>query len=428
MLENNCLTFLHLSDIHFSHKGPNHSLDEDLRNELTRDIKTLIEEKSITGILISGDISFSGKKSEFEIARSWIEELVKMTKCGTDNVRIVPGNHDVNWEKDTRSRKNHIQAIRNKFYQSQNKNEDVFHDFLKEEDIKKSIFDPFTNYNEFAVAFDSITDDKTIKWEKNYKLNDNSTLKISGLNTTLLSTQEDNISDKLLLGLNQATINRQDGITHLIVCHHPPNWLLDEDGVSELFNSRASIQLFGHKHSQKIDRINECIRITAGAVQPYREESNWLPRYNLLTLRVVKENDIRYLVVNVYARIYDKDTTSFVPDFDKPNGNIIHSYKIKIESWNNMNSDKLPIKQEEDVEKQEDTRKDIIYNEHIYKFLNLPYSKFVRIASNLNLIRDDDNTFETYQLKIEIIKRIKENNLYTNLVNEINILCEVKNE
>ena len=58
------LAFIHLSDIHFNkYSGDPYDVDKDLRNEVLHDIanyckKAILE---INGILICGDIAFSGQ-------------------------------------------------------------------------------------------------------------------------------------------------------------------------------------------------------------------------------------------------------------------------------------------------------------------------------------------------------------------------------
>src|SRR6267142_1573710 len=93
------LLLAHISDIHFRKKAPNSDLyvpDDDLRRELINDIgglKTTLG--AFHGILITGDVAFSGDKDEYARARSWIRDLCKKTGCPEELVRTISGNHDV---------------------------------------------------------------------------------------------------------------------------------------------------------------------------------------------------------------------------------------------------------------------------------------------------------------------------------------------
>ncbi len=66
---NDCIIFMHLSDIHFS-KDSNGVLDLDveLRSKLENDAKKMKQRLgSIQGILITGDIAYSGQKEEYVV-------------------------------------------------------------------------------------------------------------------------------------------------------------------------------------------------------------------------------------------------------------------------------------------------------------------------------------------------------------------------
>src|SRR6266536_4738435 len=92
------LRLLHLSDIHF--KKLDFDIDHDLRNQLQRDVKELAEGKgSVQGVLITGDVAFSAKPEEYEIALDWLEKLCGQIHCPSSNVWTIPGNHDVDWRK-----------------------------------------------------------------------------------------------------------------------------------------------------------------------------------------------------------------------------------------------------------------------------------------------------------------------------------------
>jgi 3',5'-cyclic AMP phosphodiesterase CpdA len=91
------LVFLHLSDIHFSKRsGRAGDLDEDLRRELEADalgVRRTFDH--FTGILVSGDIAFSGQSAEYDTAKSWLNRLCAALGCPPEDVWVVPGNHDV---------------------------------------------------------------------------------------------------------------------------------------------------------------------------------------------------------------------------------------------------------------------------------------------------------------------------------------------
>ena len=118
-------------------------------------------------------------------------------------------------------------------------------------------------------------------------LNDGSTLHLRGLNSVLISgPDDDDKRNKLLLGAIQTEYGRSDGVEYLTLCHHPTDWLLDKDNVAEALLAYSRIQLFGHKHIQKVNKMDETLWLVAGAVHPELSKPNWWPRYNYLSIEV----------------------------------------------------------------------------------------------------------------------------------------------
>ncbi|WP_114208721.1 metallophosphoesterase family protein [Acidisarcina polymorpha] len=93
------ISFLHLSDIHFTKGTSNVSsfdIDRIVRNELVRDAANLLPAvQPLTGIIVSGDIAFAGKPDEFKTGIDWLAELSAKLNCDPSLVWCVPGNHDV---------------------------------------------------------------------------------------------------------------------------------------------------------------------------------------------------------------------------------------------------------------------------------------------------------------------------------------------
>ncbi len=72
------VSFIHLSDIHFVKSSNNPAdIDKDLRDAIITDL-TLNAKKAlenVAGILVTGDVAFSGISSEYEIAKSYLNEI-----------------------------------------------------------------------------------------------------------------------------------------------------------------------------------------------------------------------------------------------------------------------------------------------------------------------------------------------------------------
>ena len=94
------MKFMHISDLHIS--------DEMHRNsgttqsvELLRDVQRIAEAESPNYVLLTGDITDSGKEQSFVNAKEWLFSTVSVggeerigLKLSPDKVFFVPGNHD----------------------------------------------------------------------------------------------------------------------------------------------------------------------------------------------------------------------------------------------------------------------------------------------------------------------------------------------
>lgn len=307
---------VHLSDIHFGKPGHHGQFDLDLplRNEVERDLAELHAAHGVMrGVVVSGDIAFSGKAEQYTTAQQWLGKVTSIVGCAPESVWVVPGNHDVDRDviKTSEALKDFHALVRKKGQTEIN------------EQLRKKAQDPImgpallkamANYNDFAAKFGcEIAPDK-LCWQHDIALNDGSTLRLVGLTSTWLSDENDSTGDnKLAIGEAQLNLPRLTDVEYLTVCHHPPSWLLDHDAVQTKLRALARVQLFGHKHRQEVYRIDDSLHVTAGAVHPERQEAAWMPRYNLLTFEATEAPD-RKLRVEVYARVWNDAGHRFVAD------------------------------------------------------------------------------------------------------------------
>jgi hypothetical protein len=421
------LVFLQLSDIHFRKdvSGKTYDLDNDLRNMLELDTKEIVKRiGGISGVIISGDIAFAGQKDEYITALEWLEKLCDSTGCSRDNVWCVPGNHDVDRLIVSRSifLDNAHKALRPQ--NSADVDELIGH-YMQDEQAN-DLYRPIEKYNQlFAEKFRCNIDSKKPYWEQDFLLNDGSTLRIRGNNSTLVSDSNDNdAANKLIIGSYQATPTKQSGVEYIVVCHHPPSWLIDQDQVEEIWNARARIQLFGHKHKQKITSVNErSIILIAGAMHPDRREPNWLPCYNFLEICVENRDNKRYLKVVVYPRIWSSSEMQFQADYSSQ-GSDSRTYNIELEPWEMETPTKTENNSDENIGQTDMAKDDLEDNSKkvnsnvsqvmdparmlTYQYLSLPHHKRVLIAQKLGLIEDNDEGLRDGELFALYFQRARE--------------------
>lgn len=302
------MLLLHISDIHF--RAPECTQENDpnraYRTRMIQDAKARARALGgVDAILVGGDIAFRGAQSEYEAASMWLEQLAHESRCPLERIFVVPGNHDVDRTRISSSRqiRNIHKAIKDaqplyRYRELQAQ--------LAEAATGRALFEPIAAYNEFAARFNCQVFHERLAWKQDLDLAPGMTLRIHGLTSTLLSgaVTEDGQDDKQLsLYLSPwqtALLDPDPNIVNLVMAHHPPDWLLDQDDVEDAVHGRAAIHLWGHKHRQRINKDDQYIRLAAGAVNPDAGEPGWHPAYNLIELSVQGSGPARTLHVTAH--------------------------------------------------------------------------------------------------------------------------------
>ncbi len=411
------LVLVHLSDIHFTRSSGTsaHDLDADLRNELLRDVTAITKGLGgATGVLVTGDIAFSGNETEYERATAWLRELCGSIGCAAESVWVVPGNHDVDRSlaSDLVTKMLH-DSVRTK---GEAEIDSQLSAFAGHAQSAAALLGPLAEYNRFAAYFQcSISAEKPF-WERDLILTCGTIIRLRGLCSVLVSNTHD-VRGNIVLGKAQATVPRIDGVEYLTLCHHPPDWLRDQDAVVTPLESRVRIQLFGHKHSQRVQAINNTLRVTAGAMHPERNEREWDPMYNVIE---VSRLDDHRLGVRLFQRRWHKADLRFVADQDSNTGKPHHDYV-----WQDC---PRPARKElrpgeaptvtaiagaashaavaKTTPKDSDAMPPPNHERRLtYRFLTLPFRHQIAIANSLNVLTDEDRALGDEALYRELFKR-----------------------
>ncbi len=339
----------------------------------------------------------------------------------------MPGNHDVDREIAKRTLTNLLHNdIRAKYGPEI---DTVLEKILSDEQSASTLLAPLKQYNIFAARFQcSVSADKPY-WERDLVLSCGTVFRLRGLCSTLVSNADDK-RDNMVLGTAQVSVPRKNGVEYLTLCHHPPDWLKDHDTVLNHLESKVRVQLFGHKHSQRVQKINGNLRITAGAMHPERRERNWEPIYNVLHIERVGDQRID---ARLYRRRWNKTDSCFVMDPDSDTGLSYSVYHwetfpmpVRIE---NLTDDASEIGQSEhastgDVPTKELTKESDAMppNNHkrrlTYRFLTLPFRHQIEVAQRLNLITESDRDLGNEALVLEFFKRAVDKGLLSELWRE----------
>ncbi|HUW39425.1 MAG TPA: metallophosphoesterase [Rectinemataceae bacterium] len=426
------IVLVHLSDIHFTRSSgvSIHDLDTNVRNELRIDAVNVAKDiGTVTGLLVTGDIAFSGSKAEYDHATEWLSDFCRAIGCPEENVWVVPGNHDVDRKLATRkvTRTLH-QSIREEDSDIDKELQEIFSDSQS----AAALLEPLTEYNTFVGRFGCSISAEKYYWERDLNLACGTVIRLRGLTSTLVSNADDKRGG-IVLGTAQASVARASDVFHVTLCHHPPDWFRDQDAVEDHLKSKVHIQLFGHKHSQRLDVINGNVRLVAGAMHPERGKREWNPTYNFLELSR-RNND--QIGLRVYQRNWSQQDTKFVAYRDPTNG-MDHreffwsGYPVAVQPEKQSGGAHDPrcakiaesaVSPVQTIEKDHDTMPPPNHKRRLtYRFLTLPFRHQIAVAQSLNVLTDEDRALSDEALFRELFKRAAESELLAKLWEETEI-------
>ena len=94
------MRILHLSDIHFGRNNEKYKVEGCFNNkvEILENLLLAVRDLKVkpNHIIMTGDIAWHGKKSEFEEAVNWFKRLIDAADLTSEDISFCPGNHDVN--------------------------------------------------------------------------------------------------------------------------------------------------------------------------------------------------------------------------------------------------------------------------------------------------------------------------------------------
>lgn len=422
------LSFIHLSDIHFRNfSGDPFDLDQDLRSELIYDISNHLKKQiaSIDGILVCGDIAFSGQEAEYKVATRFLEQICDLLRVEKSHIFCVPGNHDVD-QNITRSSSS-VKALQNELeYAKDNPEFDCYlSNIFRNTQDSNVLYSPIMCYNEkFAAQYGcSLAPNKPI-WKQEIDFEGNYKLCIVGINSTIISNHRDHgdggVEKPMRIGEIQIP-SRKENTIFLSLCHHPPEcWNDPERKLAQKINNRIAIQLYGHKHEQAIEYYENALLIKSGATHPSRFEEGWVPRYNWICLRIDKVNNCDVLFVQIYPRVLDKTSSKFDPDPSLQDGKEYIEYSIQLSTSMDQNN----ITSTEEMPESSVLSVSSWERSFIYDFMNLPFICRERILKKFSLEKPEDEGKKHTELLEEIIRRAKENRCESQLIEEVRIQKE----
>jgi 3',5'-cyclic AMP phosphodiesterase CpdA len=318
------ITWLHLSDLHFR-ADKLHRWNEDVvLHALLDDVAQRIKQDDLRPdfVVVTGDVAFSGKPAEYNLARTFFDDLLQTTSLGTDRLFLVPGNHDVDRKRigvtaellgPTLSTRDAINKVLD--------DAATRHTFMKRFEGYAAFVDDYLG--SYSAFNDEAVDVEGYFYTQCLNLAGQQ-IAILGLNSAWLAQGGEEDRNKLVLGERQvraALDDAKDADLCIALLHHPFDWLRDFDraDAQALLYDECDFVLHGHMHQvgllQARTPDSDAFVIAAGACYETRTHTN---AYNLVQLDPTTGQGTVYLRTYSDKRggFWTKDTTNYrnVPD------------------------------------------------------------------------------------------------------------------
>ena len=309
------LTYIHLSDIHFGQEtGSRVYIHDDVKECLIADaaaLKVAAGIEKMDGAIVTGDIAFSGKKSEYDSAARWLDRLTQAIGCEKTDVIVVPGNHDIDRDRITPPAKLMLGHLHEGGINELER-------FLADPKATEMLYDKFNDYRAFAEGYGCpLLSDGGVAVTRQVAIAPGRVLRFVGLNSALLCTGHKSDEGKLLIGGRQHVLPRCEGCELVVLCHHPLESLQDGELVAPYIRSRARVHVFGHVHQPSVSidthvEETDLLTMSAGAVVPPENEDGYQYTYNLLNFDWDASTEC--LKVEIVPRTWDEEATQFDAD------------------------------------------------------------------------------------------------------------------
>lgn len=248
----NSINIIHLSDLHIdpTEEGDSRPVFKELCRKL-EDYR-LQRSTSFHLLIISGDLVNQGA-GNYELVNEIVDKLLRASGLPKDRVFMVPGNHDIDWDK--------CAAVHGAFVVQWKVNPKS----LDTADAPtKAYFKPgFAAYEDFATRFPLLQNslfDLPGYTQADLNICD-VPIRLCGLNSALIASSEDTtkkdyqLKDRLIsLKILRSMLNVDERL-HFIISHYPLSWIheYERSEVAQRLQHTSAIYFHGHVHHPETD-------------------------------------------------------------------------------------------------------------------------------------------------------------------------------
>lgn len=230
---------LHLTDLHIQNE-----VHKDRIEHLVKAIDFDIKQISNLYLVLSGDVTNFGRKSEFDNAKIFIEEIKNQLKSKSRllavDIIIVPGNHDCCFDSEKKTRKSIINDCRK--------------DIIDEDDYFVDAMSVQSNFWDFINDITDIKERNQVSYKSTFRPHLNFRISFHCYNTSWL-TEIHETQGNLTIPENKFLEN--EGNEYVVsVFHHPIDWLSantsnnNKQRFEEHLIKTSNLAIYGHEHDK----------------------------------------------------------------------------------------------------------------------------------------------------------------------------------
>jgi len=306
--------YVHLSDIHFGQEkdGGTDAANRDAKRQLIEDARAEVRKfgDKAAGVIVTGDIAYSGMKDEYAAAGEWLADLTDAIGCKRTDVQMIPGNHDVDRNEIT----NTLETV---LFAFQAGGEYWLDRHLDHKEDCEKLYRRFEAYKGFALDYRCELDlNGGVSKSGKLDLAEGRAIRFVRLNSALTCSKSGD-EGKLILGARQRVLPEEDGVEIVVLSHHPLNWFQDSDAARGFLRGRARVFISGHEHFPRLDVTNveegrDLMMLAAGATAPDDFKDGFTYKYNILAFEWDEEQDD--LAITLNPRTWDEGMARFKRD------------------------------------------------------------------------------------------------------------------
>lgn len=244
---------------------------------MLRDAEGFHRERQIDIVIFSGDLGFSGKKADLELAREiLLTPLTRALSLPNDRIVMIPGNHDVDRSK--------VNSIFESGLRANLTTRAKLNELLDDKKNRAEAARRLDAWERFRAAFYGAAGPSAVGGlarVHRYELGE-ATVGVAALNSAWRCSGDDDFK-RVLVGARQiedAMASIENDSIRIVALHHPLSWLADFDAksVKTELERRADLILCGHEHMAAPESVTSvrgtAVFVHAGCLYEHHEYHN----------------------------------------------------------------------------------------------------------------------------------------------------------